>query len=61
MLIASQEPEAVAAGIEEALARGAEGHRARPQRVLDEFPMEIRREGILAVTAEALDMVPRTE
>ena len=60
VLIASQDPEAVAAGIREALRAGPRGPRPARRRVLDEFPIEMRREGILAVTAEALDMVPRT-
>ena len=60
VLIASQDPEAVAAGIREALALGPEAHGRARRRVLEEFPIEMRREGILTVTAEALDMVPRT-
>ena len=54
VLIPSQEPEAVAEGIREALGRGPGAHEQARQRILDEFPMEMRRERILAVTAEAL-------
>jgi glycosyltransferase involved in cell wall biosynthesis len=54
VLISSQEPEAVAAGIAEALARGPEAHVAARQRILDEFPMQIRRDGILGVVEDAL-------
>ena len=54
VLISSQEPEAVASGISEALSRGPEAHAAARQRILDEFPMRIRRDGILAVVREAL-------
>lgn len=54
VLIASQDPEAVAAGIREALERGPEAHAEARRRILEEFPMEMRRERILAVTAEAL-------
>ncbi len=54
VLIASQDPGDVAAGVVEALERGAEGQQAARQRILDEFPMRMRRDGILAVTAEAL-------
>ncbi len=54
VLISSQEPEAVAAGVSEALARGPEAHSAARQRILDEFPMSIRRDGILAVVRELM-------
>ena len=54
VLISSQDPEAVAAGIREALARGPAAHQAARDRILENFPLEIRREGILRVTAEAL-------
>jgi glycosyltransferase involved in cell wall biosynthesis len=54
VLIASQDPDAVAAGIREALALDAGAHRRARQRILDEFPIEIRRAGILRVVAEAL-------
>jgi glycosyltransferase involved in cell wall biosynthesis len=54
VLISSQEPEAVAAGVSEALARGPEAHAAARRRILDEFPMQIRRDGILGVVGDAL-------
>ncbi|MEJ7715413.1 MAG: glycosyltransferase [Thermoleophilaceae bacterium] len=54
VLIDSQDPEAVASGIREALALGPDAHRRARERILSEFPMEIRREGILRVTGEAL-------
>ncbi len=54
VLIDSQEPEAVAAGISEALSLGPDAHRRARERILSTFPMEIRREGILRVTGEAL-------
>ena len=60
VLIPEPTSSAVVDGIREALQRGPEAHRAARQRVLDEFPIEMRREGILAVTAQALGMVPRT-
>ena len=54
VLISSQEPEAVAAGVREALSLGPEAHAAARRRVLEEFPLRIRREGILGVVREAL-------
>jgi hypothetical protein len=54
VLISSQEPEAVAAGVREALERGPEAHAAARQRILDEFPMTIRRDGILSVVRELM-------
>jgi glycosyltransferase involved in cell wall biosynthesis len=47
-------PEAVAAAIEEALAAGPDGARRARERILTAFPMQNRRDAILAVTAEAL-------
>ena len=54
VLISSQEPEAVAAGVREALALDRGAHRRARQRILDTFPMQVRREGILRVVGEAL-------
>jgi glycosyltransferase involved in cell wall biosynthesis len=55
VLIDSQAPEAVAAGVRRALELGPEaGARAR-ERILSAFPIERRRERILGVVAEALD------
>jgi glycosyltransferase involved in cell wall biosynthesis len=55
VLISSQEPEAVADGVRTALARGPEAHRAARERIVTEFPLRIRREGIQRVVEEALD------
>lgn len=54
VLISTQDPAEVAAGVREALARGAEAHQAARDRIVDTFPLAIRREGILRVTTEAL-------
>lgn len=54
VLISSQDPEAVAAGVREALALGPEAHKRARDRILATFPMQMRREGILAVVDEAL-------
>ena len=54
VLIASQDPEAVAAGVRRALERGPEaGGRAR-ERILTDFPMENRRDGLLAIVGQTL-------
>ena len=54
VLISSQDPETVADGIREALALGPDAHERARRRILEEFPMEGRREGILRVVREAL-------
>jgi glycosyltransferase involved in cell wall biosynthesis len=54
VLIASQDADAVAAGIAEALDLGPSAHARARERILTEFPLEIRREGILRVAGEAL-------
>jgi glycosyltransferase involved in cell wall biosynthesis len=54
ILIDSQDPEAVAAGIRAALELGPDAHERARRRILDTFPMEGRREGILRVVREAL-------
>ena len=54
ILISSQAPEAVAAGVREALALGPDAHQRARDRILGTFPMQIRRNGILRVVAEAL-------
>jgi glycosyltransferase involved in cell wall biosynthesis len=54
VLLPSQDVEAVAAGIDEALDRDAAAHARARERILSEFPLEIRREGILRVAGEAL-------
>ena len=54
VLIGSQRPEEVAAGVRRALELGPEAaHRAR-ERILGRFPMERRREGIQRVVEQAL-------
>ena len=52
--ISSQDPAAVAAGVRRALELGPEAHRRARDRILTEFPIEIRRQGILGVVGEAL-------
>jgi hypothetical protein len=54
VLIESQEPETVAAGIRAALELGAPASAAARARILTTFPMDRRREGILRVVEEAL-------
>jgi glycosyltransferase involved in cell wall biosynthesis len=54
VLIPSQDADAVAEGIRRALALDADAHRRARDRILTEFPPEIRREGILRVVGEAL-------
>ena len=54
VLIESQEPDAVAAGIRRALELGAPASAAARARILTTFPMDRRREGILRVVEEAL-------
>jgi len=54
VLISSQDPQAVADGVRQALALGPEAHRGARERILTEFPLEIRREGIQRVVGEAL-------
>jgi hypothetical protein len=55
VLIESQEPGAVAEGIRRALDLGPDAAARARQRILTEFPMERRREGILSVVEDALD------
>ncbi|HYP49261.1 MAG TPA: glycosyltransferase [Thermoleophilaceae bacterium] len=54
VLLRSQHPEEVARGVTEALALGAQGGRRARERILREFPLAGRREGILRVAREAL-------
>jgi glycosyltransferase involved in cell wall biosynthesis len=54
VLIESQEPYAVAAGIQAALELGPSASRAARERILTTFPMDRRRKGILRVVEEAL-------
>jgi glycosyltransferase involved in cell wall biosynthesis len=55
VLISSQDSEAVAEGIRRALELGPEAHGRARERILTEFPLQIRRDGILAVTDETLE------
>ncbi|HYI99443.1 MAG TPA: glycosyltransferase [Thermoleophilaceae bacterium] len=55
VLISSQEPAAVAEGIRRALELGPEAHQRARDRIVETFPLAIRREGILAVVGEALE------
>ena len=55
VLISSQDPQAVADGVRQALALGPEAHRGARERILTAFPLEIRREGIQRVVGEALE------
>jgi glycosyltransferase involved in cell wall biosynthesis len=59
VLISSQDPRAVADGISRALELGEDAHRRARDRILSEFPLEIREEGILRVVGEALQAVRR--
>jgi glycosyltransferase involved in cell wall biosynthesis len=54
VLISSQEPDAVAGGVREALERGPEASREARRRILSEFPLERRREGLLRIVEQAI-------
>jgi glycosyltransferase involved in cell wall biosynthesis len=54
VLIESQEPAEVAAGIRRALELGPEAARRARERILTAFPMERRRDGILGLVEDAL-------
>jgi glycosyltransferase involved in cell wall biosynthesis len=54
VFIESQEPEAVADGVRRALELGPDAARRARERILSEFPMERRRDGILSVVEDAL-------
>jgi len=55
VLIESQAPDQVADGVRRALELGPGAARRARERILTEFPMERRREGILQVVEDALD------
>ncbi len=55
VLIASQDPRAVADGVAKALDAGPAGAAAARERILSTFPLQIRRDGILAAVEAALD------
>ena len=54
VLIDSQRPAEVAAGVRRALELGPEAAQRARERILGRFPMERRRDGILAVVERAL-------
>jgi glycosyltransferase involved in cell wall biosynthesis len=54
VLIESQEPEEVADGVRRALELGPDAARRARERILTEFPMDRRRDGILGVVEDAL-------
>jgi glycosyltransferase involved in cell wall biosynthesis len=54
VLIESQRPEDVAAGIRRAFELGPDANRAARERIVTAFPIETRREGILRVVEEAV-------
>jgi glycosyltransferase involved in cell wall biosynthesis len=54
VLISSQDPQAVADGIAKAFDAGPEGAARARNRILSEFPLQIRRDGILAVVDDEL-------
>jgi glycosyltransferase involved in cell wall biosynthesis len=55
VLIESQDADAVAAGVREALELGPEAHARARKRILSAFPLDKRREALLTVVEEALD------
>lgn len=54
VLIDSQDPDAVADGIRRALDMGADGGRRARERIVTEFPLQSRGDGLLTVVADAL-------
>ena len=55
VLIESQDAEAVAAGVRQALELGPEAHVRARERILGAFPLNMRRDALLTVVEEALD------
>jgi glycosyltransferase involved in cell wall biosynthesis len=55
ILIASQAPEAVAAGVERALELPEGAHARARARIVEQFPPAVRREGILGAVSAALE------
>jgi glycosyltransferase involved in cell wall biosynthesis len=58
VLIESQEPEAVAAGVREALELGPDAHARARERILGAFPLDRRGTALLTVVEEALQGLP---
>lgn len=58
--ISSQDPQAVADGVRRALDLGPNAHRRARERIVDRFPIDIRRDGILAVVEQALGSRPES-
>jgi glycosyltransferase involved in cell wall biosynthesis len=54
VLISSQRPEEVAGGVRRALELGPEAQRRARERILSEFPLQRRRDGLLRVVEQAL-------
>lgn len=54
VVIEGHEPGAVAAGVRQALASGPDERRHARERVLEAFPLEVRRQGLWRVVEEAL-------
>jgi len=54
ILIDSQEPEAVAAGVRDALALGPGADARARERILTTFPMDGRRDGLLRIVGQLL-------
>ena len=54
VVVAGHSAQDVADGVQEALARGPDDRRRARERVLAEFPMQARREGLWRVVEEAL-------
>jgi glycosyltransferase involved in cell wall biosynthesis len=61
MLIESQRPADVAAGVRRAIELGPDAARRARDRILASFPMERRREGIQRVVEEALQPIQRSQ
>jgi glycosyltransferase involved in cell wall biosynthesis len=56
ILIDSQDPEAVAGAVRQALDLGPDAGRRARERILTAFPMANRRDGLLAIVGQALDV-----
>ena len=54
VVVDSPEPAAIAAGVEAALGLGDDARRRARERILERVPLEVRRQGLLRLVAEAL-------